>query len=128
MSLKWIPTKAKSYKLTKNMTFSSIDKLLKYYLENKITVQGNHIQLKNCIDVEQLEEELGELEENLSGQYWFYGKLNRQHAEKILRSANFDAGVYLLRKSETGHYVFSIIADDRKWLVFPIKTRQYLFR
>ena len=97
-------------------------------LENKITVQGKHIQLKNYIDVEKLEEALSELETDLSRQYWFYGRMDRQHAEKILRSANFDAGVYLLRKSETGHYVFSIIADDRKWLVFPIKTRQYLFR
>ena len=96
------------------MTFSSVEELLKYYLNTKVAVKNSHYQLKNCIDVKQLENTLSELETELSGQYWFYGGMNREHTEKILRSANFNAGVYLLRKNKTGQYVFSIVADDRK--------------
>ena len=128
MSFKWIPIEVNTFKLTKNMKFSSVEELLKYYLNTKVAVKDSHYQLKNCIDVEQLENTLSELETELSGQYWFYGRMSREHTEKILRSANFNAGVYLLRKNKTGQYVFSIVADDRKWHVFPVTNRQYLFR
>ena len=39
-----------------------------------------------------------ELEEKMKKDSWFYGQLSRIETESIFRSADFDRGVYLLRK------------------------------
>ena len=54
-----------------------------------------------------------ELEEKMKKDSWFYGQLSRIETESIFRSADFDRGVYLLRKKADGevgkNYVLSII-------------------
>ena len=59
------------------------------------------------------EEKYRETDIKMSEDSWYYGKLSRAETESIFKSANFDCGVYLLRRKHDGeigkNYVLSII-------------------
>ena len=54
-----------------------------------------------------------EMERKMANDSWYYGQLSRIETESIFKSADFDRGVYLLRKKADGevgkNYVLSII-------------------
>lgn len=99
------------YRITRTMTFESLEKLLKYYSKNKLSIGELSVRLKYCLDVAKLNTMLRETEDLLCGEHWYYGKLDRKLTEKILTSASFDAGVYLVRKNQLNYYVISVITD-----------------
>lgn len=106
------------YRMTDKMSFNSLQELINYYSAHKFLADEERVALHRYMipdkdSAKHFNQRHYEEELKLAELPWYYGVLTRSQTESIFKSANFDVGIYMLRKKDGGeigkNYILSFI-------------------